>query len=719
MSSSSISPAPPISPPSSSPAHSHLLFPSSSWRIHPRSGQWLDDHAVPEWRSAYLNYKGLKKVIKRTKAHHRRRLELLAQEYGAQDAPPTSSSSSFKSKSSPESLTSLRSRVRSAQQGTGSYGSTSRSADLAAYPRPPHEASVDPITLEGTGLRLTPSILAKLRESGEKSRHHSSVMRESVQNHGIHTDVEQATSGPAYTAVRASPPPTTAQSSSTAHSHSKKKQYRRKSTALSNGGGGGSGEDLESYLSTLFPAPERLFFLCLDSELQRITDFYEKELSDAQTRFLALAQQLSELAEHRKLYKEAADAQAEQFDWRGVLSLKRREKEQNREQKRGGGAHSHHPPPSNRRQGSSQETAIDPSVSPSDVEPTSTDVDSDQGTKRRSLVLERMQQLAAAEERDSQRGAAITGQTHDPERYKAARHKLKDAIAEFHRGLELLRTYANVLNKTGMGKILKKFDKALEVETAQKYWQERVEPSVLVKSQRIDDLLRSTEDAFAGFFEHGDRKRALDRLRSQGQVASALRTHHGAAGRTGLFLGIALCAIVGGLVEAMKPEMQERIPAYEALLRVYGALFIPVLFALLWGVNLAVFAHARVSTIFIFEWNPRTALDYHQYPELPAFLLLLLSVAFWVSFVNPFPESIAPTTWPLVWIVVMLVLLFLPVPVFHLHSRLWFIRAIARVFTAGALPVVFADFILGDLLNSIAWPISTLWFIGCEYQRDW
>lgn len=263
----------------------------------------------------------------------------------------------------------------------------------------------------------------------------------------------------------------------------------------------------------------------------------------------------------------------------------------------------------------------------------------------------------------------------------------------------------------GFAKILKKFDKNLETQTSQRYWKARIESSPLAKSKAIDDLIRSTEDAFATFFEHGDRKRALERLRAQGQVASALRTHHGAASRTGFFLGITLCAIVGGLVEAMKPERQQSIPSYQALLRVYGALFLPVLFLILWGVNLAVFAQARVSTLFIFEWNPRTALDYHEYPELPSFLLLLLGVAFWVSFVNPFPSAIAPTTWPLVWLVVALVILILPLPIFHLRSRTWFIRSILRVFGAGFFVggvVEFRDFFLGDELNSIAWSISTL-----------
>ena len=80
---------------------------------------------------------------------------------------------------------------------------------------------------------------------------------------------------------------------SASHHKKKNKKHRQQPTQL------------DEYLSTLFDPSEQLFFHVLDSELERITDFYEKELAEAQTRFNALAQQLDELAEHRRLYKEA------------------------------------------------------------------------------------------------------------------------------------------------------------------------------------------------------------------------------------------------------------------------------------------------------------------------------------------------------------------------------------------------------------------------------
>ena len=43
--------------------------------------------------------------------------------------------------------------------------------------------------------------------------------------------------------------------------------------------------------------------------------------------------------------------------------------------------------------------------------------------------------------------------------YRVARRRLKQAILEFYRGMELLKEY-RLLNQTGLAKILKKFDKA-------------------------------------------------------------------------------------------------------------------------------------------------------------------------------------------------------------------------------------------------------------------
>ncbi len=45
----------------------------------------------------------------------------------------------------------------------------------------------------------------------------------------------------------------------------------------------------------------------------------------------------------------------------------------------------------------------------------------------------------------------------------------------------------------------------------------------------------------------------------------------------------------------MKESTQERIPAWEGLLQVYGGLFLPVIFALLFELNLAAYVSSRIN----------------------------------------------------------------------------------------------------------------------------
>jgi hypothetical protein len=322
-----------------------------------------------------------------------------------------------------------------------------------------------------------------------------------------------------------------------------------------------------------------------------------------------------------------------------------------------------------------------------------------------------------AEAREAIRAAAMS---HDPQRYIAARKKLKAAVLEYYRGLELLKNY-RVLNRVGFGKVLKKFEKATGVAGINDAWfHAKVSPSFLVTSESVEKLIEGTEEIYTAYFEHGDRKKALQRLRMT--AGPEHHSHHMSVARAGFYVGVTLCAVVGGIVEAMKQHNGSRtdIPAWRELLRLYGAFFIGSLFALLFGFNLAIWHAARINATFIFEWDVRTTMDYQEYYELPAFLLLLLSVFFWVSFVNPFPSSIAPTTWPLVWLVIVVLIMMDPLPVNLRPSRRWFVSSILRVFGAGLIAgVEFRDFFLGDELNSLAWPISNLWFMGCSYHNHW
>lgn len=567
--------------------------------------RYLEENVVDEWRKAYLNYAGLKKLIKRVKAHYD------ARQTGT---VPVSEPSSHPAARLLRGSTSYLTR---GQRTVPQYGALGDPETQEPLPR---------VTLDGTGLEAD--------------------------------------------ALPAEP-------------------VRATDKML--------GAGLEATISHQFDEQERLFFYALDHEVERMVEFYDARELEAVERLSTLVSQLIELAEHRRTYKTRT--------------------------KRMDGGHLKHIWSKVPRGLDSEEiqrlklSAQGRELQYPSREPTSSDEDI--GHQRREHALEQVHNLNLVDVSE----APKEPRHYDPVQYKTARKKLRSAVVENYRALEILNNYA-ILNRTGLNKILKKFDKTFQVHIWDLYYDERIKQRSLVVSTTVPQMLHALEDIFANYFEHGDKKRARDILRLG--VTHALLPHetghHRSMFVTGLYIGIALCLVIEAFDHVMHRSTRTMIPMWPQLLITYAVLFLPTLFAVLFGLNLLAWQHVRINAVFIFEFDATTAIDPSQYFELPSLCLWLLALCFYQSFnaITDDERYVSATTWPLLWLCAVVLLLCNPLPIMHRSGRAWFLRSCARVLTGGLIgSIEFRDFFLGDEMNSIAYSVSNLWLVQCEYRSAW
>lgn len=291
--------------------------------------------------------------------------------------------------------------------------------------------------------------------------------------------------------------------------------------------------------------------------------------------------------------------------------------------------------------------------------------------------------------------------------YYQAKGMLKVAVSDLYQSLLQLRGFRQ-LNETAMRKIVKKFDKQLHFNTLDKYLEET--KSLRFRAgENLEEMLRRCESMYTTNFTKGNHKLAVESLNIQ-----ALNDKE-SFDMSVLITGIALGASIPLIILALYAALHSMSPHHEMearyLLQMYGAFLIIGIILLGFGFAMAVWSHFRINYPFIIELDRPSMLDYREYPLLPSLYIFFLALCGWLTF-NTVQGM--HRYYVCIFLGLFGVALLTPFGPYW-DARRWLLHSLWRLVFSGLYPVEFRDLLMGDVLCSLAYPLSTMELFFCVF----
>ncbi|EDW25612.1 GL26690 [Drosophila persimilis] len=283
----------------------------------------------------------------------------------------------------------------------------------------------------------------------------------------------------------------------------------------------------------------------------------------------------------------------------------------------------------------------------------------------------------------------------DPQQQPQATRRLRSAYSEFYLMLILLQNY-RTLNQTAFRKICKKYDKNFRSTEGQLWYKTVVETSPFVNKTDLNNLIEEVENLYIEYLAHGDRAKAMTKLRVPplGEPPNPLRVFF-----AGLFLGLFFVAAIMTGISYIFLDLDATFR--ELFVHLYRGPFILIWYTFLVATNLFIWQNVGINYVLIFELNPRKHLrptDVLLIASLLAYGWILCALAFLHREIF---EVEKPFYFPLIPLGIVIAAVLNPIRILEYNARMWLVSLLGRIVAAPFSYVTFAAFWLSEQITSL------------------